>query len=440
MQASNLSHSEIRSTVDSVLASTPIWDFHTHLYPPSFGSALGAGVKHDPNGMMLWGIDELLTYHYLIAEVFRVVPATVLPYETFWQMSKTEQADHIWKHLFHERSPLSEGCRGVLTTLGKLGLDPNDKTLTGYRQWFAEQNPDAHTDRIMELANVKRITMTNDPFDDNERERWLADPSVGDDSRFEGVLRFDPLLVDWPDAVAKMQKLGVNVDETFSAKTIENTITFLDEWIGRFKARYCAVSLPPTWSYPAPSDDPIAQAGIEALTKIVIPACQRHGLPFAMMIGVNRGANPSLRAAGDDCEVASVKSVSRLCRDYPEQKFFCTMLARENQHELAITARKFGNLMVFGCWWFLNNPSLIEEITKMRLELLGTSFIPQHSDCRILEQLLYKWEHSRTVIGKVLAEKYEDLATTGWQVTREVIERDAELFLSGLVEQNVAQV
>ena len=32
----------------------------------------------------------------------------------------------------------------------------------------------------------------------------------------------------------------------------------------------------------------------------------------------------------------------------------------------------------------LNNPSLVEEITRMRMELLGTSFIPQHSDARVL--------------------------------------------------------
>jgi hypothetical protein len=28
--------------------------------------------------------------------------------------------------------------------------------------------------------------------------------------------------------------------------------------------------------------------------------------------------------------------------------------------------------MVSGCWWFLNIPSLIEEMTSMRLELLRT--------------------------------------------------------------------
>jgi len=44
------------------------------------------------------------------------------------------------------------------------------------------------------------------------------------------------------------------------------------------------------------------------------------------------------------------------------------MLARENQHALCIAARKFRNLHVFGCWWFLNNPSIIEEMTRMLLE------------------------------------------------------------------------
>jgi hypothetical protein len=43
----------------------------------------------------------------------------------------------------------------------------------------------------------------------------------------------------------------------------------------------------------------------------------------------------------------------------------------------------------------LNNPSLVEEITRMRLEMLGMSFIPQHSDARVLEQVIYKWRSSR---------------------------------------------
>ena len=80
--------------------------------------------------------------------------------------------------------------------------------------------------------------------------------------------------------------------------------------------------------------------------------------------------------------------------------------------------------MIFGCWWFVNNPSLIEEITRMRVELLGTSFIPQHSDARVLDQLIYKWDHSREIIARVLVDKYVDLAATGWQPTEDEIRRD----------------
>src|ERR1700689_2336763 len=95
-----------------------IVDMHTHLYPPTFGTPVANSTgRTDPAGLMLWGIDELVTYHYLVAEVYRVVPATKLPYEQFWKMSKTQQADHIWKNLFVERTPIGEACRGGLTTL-----------------------------------------------------------------------------------------------------------------------------------------------------------------------------------------------------------------------------------------------------------------------------------------------------------------------------------
>jgi len=41
----------------------------------------------------------------------------------------------------------------------------------------------------------------------------------------------------------------------------------------------------------------------------------------------------------------------------------------------------------------------------MRFELLGTSFIPQHSDARILDQLVYKWDHTRRILKKVLVDR-----------------------------------
>ncbi|MEN1680168.1 MAG: glucuronate isomerase [Planctomycetota bacterium] len=427
---------EITRLVDEAIRRTPVWDLHTHLYGPTFGCPQAG----DADGLMLWGVDELLTYHYLIAEVMRATPRgggfdeTLV--ERFWTLTKSAQADLIWQRLFHEATPFSEACRGVLTTLTRLGLDPNEPTLDGYRRWFAEQDANAHLDRVMELAGVERITMTNDVFDDNERRRWEANPGIGDDSRLRGVLRFDPLLLDWNASAARLREWGYKVDEGgFSRQTIEEGQRFLREWFAKVGAVYGAVSLPPTFRFPAAETDRPAQAGEQALVRIVLPVCEELGLPLAMMIGVTRGVNPAIRMAGDMVGLADVKSVSNLCREFPKQKFLCTMLARENQHELIVTARKFANLLPFGCWWFLNNPSLISEMTRMRFELLGPSFVPQHSDARVLEQLLYKWDHSRTLIADALAEKLIDLAASGYRVTEETIARDAHTLLWGETER-----
>ncbi len=431
---------QLRSVVHDVLFAQPVRDMHTHLYAPAFGTPVAsAGDAPDPRGLLLWGIDELVTYHYLVAEVYRVVPPTKLPYEQFWRMSKQQQADHIWKHLFAERTPISEACRGVLTTLQKLGLDPNQRTLDAYRKFFAAQKPSAYIDRVMQLANVSSITMTNDVFDDNERNRWLGNPRIGDDPRFRAVLRIDALLRDYPSAARRIAQWGYAAEPSVNDRSIKEAKRFLQDWVKRMKAIYIAVSLPPEFRYPADRNNSVAQAGQRMLAEVVLPVCAELGLPLAMMIGSERGVHPALRDAGDIGRISDVASVTTLCREFPANKFFVTMLSRENQHELCVAARKFGNLMIFGCWWFLNNPSLIDEIERMRFELLGTSFIPQHSDARILDQLIYKWDHGRRIIGRVLEDKYADLLVTGWKLTRSHVERDASLLLEGNFSEFVSR-
>src|SRR5689334_1534028 len=139
--------------VEEVVASTPVYDIHTHLYDPAFGQ------------LLLWGIDELLVYHYLVAEGFRYFD---LPYEKFWALPTTRQAELIWDALFLQNSPISEACRGVVTTLNELGLDVKKRDLPALRNWFAKWKVDDYTTRCMELAGVRGLCMTNSPFDDLE--------------------------------------------------------------------------------------------------------------------------------------------------------------------------------------------------------------------------------------------------------------------------------
>jgi len=278
---------------------------------------------------------------------------------------------------------------------------------------------------VMKLANVDCITMTNAVFDDAERGLWEKDATLGQDSRFPAVLRIDPLLCAFESACAKLRDWGYQANPDFSGPTVDELRRFLAYWLDRMGAVYVATSLPPEFLYP----NSFHPAGDRFIRQVLMPVLAERRLAWALMIGSRRAVNAALRDAGDTGGAADVRSVANLCRDFPDNKFLVTMLARENQHELCVTARKFGNLMPFGCWWFLNNPLLIEEVTRMRLELLGSSFIPQHSDARILDQLLYKWTHSRQVLGKVLIDKYVDLARSGFEVTRKHIQRDAALLL-----------
>jgi hypothetical protein len=430
---------DLRDAVRQAVDEVAVLDIHTHVYAPPFG------------GLLLWGIDELLTYHYLIAEVFRVAP---MPYEQFWAMSKREQADYIWRHLFVERSPVSEACRGVVTVLSELGLDTSKRDLREARAYFAAQPIEEHIENVYRVAGIRSVIMTNDPFDEAERPAWTAamdkgcgtgvspvNPGCGtgvspvqcgtgilpvhSDPRFQTALRIDPLLNDWPHSSARLRDWGYATTGDLGPADIAAVRRFLADWIAKISPRYLAVSLPPTFAYPA--DTPAGRL----LKECVLPAAREARIPFAMMIGVRRGVNPGLRLGADAVGSADVQAVERICMEHPGNRFLVTMLSRENQHELCVTARKLPNLLVFGCWWYLNNPSLIEELTRMRLELLGLSFVPQHSDARVLEQLIYKWSHSRRIIAEVLADKYEDLAATGWPVTEDDIARDVHDLLGG---------
>jgi len=399
---------ELEKALDRALSEARITDIHTHLYAPAFGDLLA------------WGIDELLTYHYLVAEFFR---QSDLPYSEFWSLSKKSQADLVWKTLFLEHSPISEACRGVVTVLGALGLDPGRRDLASYRAFFAAQDRDRHIERVFEVAGIRDCVMTNDPFDDQERPVWLR--GCPPDPRFKPALRVDPILLGWSKSWRRIHEWGYRVEHRLTPRTLREVQRFLREWAQRTGGLYVGVSLPPTFAFPDPSFT------TQLLERALLPVCEELNLPLAMMVGVRRGLKPELRMAGDGMGRGSVEAVEALCAKYPRNKFMATFLSRENQHQLCVAARKFRNLLVFGCWWFVNNPSIVEEITRERLELLGPSVVPQHSDARVLEQVIYKWAHSKKIIGEVLLDKYGDLLAAGWKLDTQEIERDVGGLLGG---------
>mmetsp|Transcript_23709 Transcript_23709/g.50740 ORF Transcript_23709/g.50740 Transcript_23709/m.50740 type:complete len:1105 (-) Transcript_23709:47-3361(-) len=457
-----LRENEVCSVVFSEVRGQRVIDLHTHLLPPSHGA------------LCLWGIDELLTYHYLVAEFFQTAPANISP-DGFYKMSKKEQADLIWDALFIQRSPISEATRGVLTTLVALGLEAHVRArdLDAIRSYYETFRGDglngieSFVERVYQISGVRYAIMTNIPFDATETQHWRPKKKAYP-STFKSALRVDPLLAGDKDTVeAALKASGYGT-------TLADARQYLHDWCDTMQPEYMMASTPHNFYLP-PSEGgtlagakkigvnestmrtPFAFTDLSAdeckgcedtdnvpsminetsdfLTDVLMPVCEERNLPLALKIGAHRAVNPGLLSAGDGMVAfADAGSLARLCGKFPKVRFLATFLSRVNQHEACVLASKFRNLHIYGCWWFCNNPSIIEEITRMRVEMLGTAFTAQHSDARVMDQLIYKWAHSRAVIAKILAEEYQKSISSGWKLTREEIRRDVRRLLGGAYE------
>jgi hypothetical protein len=268
--------------------------------------------------------------------------------------------------------------------------------------------------------------MTNDPLDPEEAPLW--ERGAERHPQFHPVLRLDRILNKWDQHWEVLKSKGYDVAADGSGKTTAEVRRFIQKWCEIMQPVYMACSLPDTFAYPEDS------LRVKFFRESVLPVCREVGVPMSVMIGVRYLVNPALKLAGDAVGKADLRSVERLCVDFPDNRFLISVLSRENQHELCVYARKFANLMPFGCWWFLNNPSIVEEITRERLEMLGTSFVPQHSDARVLEQVIYKWRNTRRTLGPILTNSYKLLSDDGRPVTREDISHDVTRLFRGNFE------
>ena len=225
---------DLAAIVEEIVTTTPVIDMHTHLFAPQLG-ALG-----------LWGIDNLLTYHYLEAELFRSISITP---QHYWTLNKPAQADLIWKTLFVENAPISEATRGVIAVLSSLGLDNCATDLQEARAYFASVLLQDHITNVMRISGVSSVVMTNDPLDPAETAEWNAGHAP--DSRFHATLRLDRILKEWSAHWEILAAMGYAVEQNGGAKSAAELRKFLDTWAERTKPLYMAVSLPDTFTFPS---------------------------------------------------------------------------------------------------------------------------------------------------------------------------------------------
>mmetsp|Transcript_19971 Transcript_19971/g.42021 ORF Transcript_19971/g.42021 Transcript_19971/m.42021 type:complete len:312 (-) Transcript_19971:118-1053(-) len=311
--------------------------------------------------------------------------------------------------------------------------------------------------------------MTNIPFDAAEAAHWKPEKKEYS-KRFRSALRIDPLVKgDWETVCVALTAAGFPT-------TAEGARSYLADWVETMKPEYLMASTPHDFAF---DDDPLAafaacscivstskkvdmsipgafgvkahEGGcqgtelstspdaIELMEKILIPVAEQHSLPIAIKIGAHRQLNPELGQGGDGMVTADITDLARMLKRYPKVKFLATFLSKTNQHEAIVLANKFRNLHIYGCWWYCNNPSIIKEVTTMRLEMLGFAFTAQHSDSRVLEQLLYKWAHARRIIAEVVIGEYTKLVETGWQLTGDEVTRDVRRLLGEAYHEFMAK-
>lgn len=398
----------IESIVSDEINKIKIIDLHTHLFPAN------------QDELFLYGFDNLMTYHYLIAELFMFYDE-ISP-DKFYNLTKKQQADIIWNELFVKRSPISEASRGVLTTCKILGIPPSigiDNIRESFNQLTNYYGKEGYIKEIFDKSNVEYTIMTNQIF--NRQEINLLKNNCSFPSYFKTSLRVDEIIFN-------INKCYEFIEEEGYSPNIEGIKNYIKFWNKKLNPEYFMASIPYDFKF----DEDNSNYGIE---NVLVPLSLELDLPIAFKFGTQRKLNPILRDAGDGAGESSVESLSNLCRKFNKTKFLATFLSQVNQHQLCVVARKFGNLHIYGCWWFLNNPSLIEQITTMRIEMLGLGFTAQHSDSRILEQLLYKWKHSREIIKKVLIKKYNDIKETGWKLNENQIRKDIWYLFRGSYQE-----
>jgi hypothetical protein len=377
-------------------------DFHTHLFPKSFKE------------FNLFGIENILNYHYLHAEFLKlnVMSATI-----FFSLSDKERAEQIWEELFVKRVPFSEATKGVLTILKSFNIS-SDSNYDILLDDFQKIDSKKYISTVYKLSNISKVVMTNDIFDIEEVKYY----NNLDRNNFYTSIRLDTYFSNEVD----------NIELNGKVYDLSNNLElYLSDVVDILKPLYFAISVDDNFS--------IGDEKYTFLEKHIFPLSIKYNIPISLMIGVKRKVNPTYGLAGDAVVNYDLKHLERILLKNQEITFCLTMLSRENQYESTVLSRKFQNLILFGNWWFLNNDIFINEITRMRMNLLGSSFIPQHSDARVLEHLIYKWKHTSLVFKDILFDYFSFLSENNYKLSKKIIETTIDHFYNGEVRRIIKE-
>ena len=403
---------ELFNSILSELESIRLIDPHSHINPHAAASS---------------SLADILGYHYYT----ELCHSAGMPREQIEEegISPREKVGRLVRWLPHientvQYSWLIEMCRTFFDFDDETIAESNWERLYDRSEEILAA-PSWETD-VLQRSGLDAVFLTND-FDD---------PLEGFDTNvYVPCLRTDDLVFHLgKDAVRDRVASSTGV-EVGSPADIESALGILFRRFTERGAKACAISLPPDFA-PCPVSEADAAA---ALTKIrqgdqdqaeclagfvfwkLAEHCREFGLPFDLMIGVNRGVYPAGVFQGRDLfdKRTSLLNYQELFNAFPDVTFPVSVLAQTSNQELVSYSWIFPNVVPNGHWWYSNIPAYIETDCRSRLEAVPqTRQIGYYSDMYKLEFALPKFAMYRRVLASVLARDF--VQARGWSEDRAV--------------------
>ena len=392
--------SQIKFYIEKFVNSTPIFDIHTHLFPSKFKKYYNVGLI------------KLLNYHYLKAELFSLGNIKI---KNFNNLDDSKKAKIIWDNLFLNRYPISTATQGVLRILKIYGVEDVNQKFDKILK-ITNENQLSEED-IFKITNINQVVMTNNPF--NSEEKKIL--NLNKDSKYLPSIRIDDLFMK-----PKSKNEYLNSWYLSGQEKIKKAIKEIKIIIQTNKPSYFSLST-----------ENFKEFENEFFFKNFLSLLKETKTPMMLLIGVKRGVNKLYNDAGDGIGTMNLDYLEKILIKFPRNKFLVSCLDYRDQFKLSVLARKFQNLKIVGFWWFNNNESIIENLLKQRFELLGDNFIVQHSDARIIDQLVYKWLDFKSIYIKVMVEKYQKLLSLGYKIKATDLERKINFHFEEMPKKNI---
>jgi glucuronate isomerase len=271
---------------------------------------------------------------------------------------------------------------------------------------------------VLRRSNVEKVFLTND-FDD---------PLEGfDTSRYVPCLRTDDLVFRFDQPAVRERLAKATGVEPGDVDALRQALRRLFEHFTAKGAKACAISLPPDFS-PVPISDiglGVVMSSLDsavesdvaarraALFWLLAEQCREFGLPFDLMIGVNRGVYGEGVYQGRDLfdQRTSLLQYAELFNAFPDVPFCISVLSSNQNQELVSYSWIFPNVITSGHWWYSNIPAYIAADCRARLQAVPKmKQIGYYSDAYKLEFIKPKYDMYRHILAQLLA---DDFVRTG---------------------------